>query len=375
MKYVFQIFTGDLSEKSLADPQSIIAKLTKAYEAGKLAGVLCGWTKDKTFYQTLGEQLHKWGVPMYLKIAVFSELAGYKEFDPMFDYYGKPMKPYILNPEEAFEFRCPTSIRNRGVLMEIFNESFSNLPFDGIFLDRIRYSSFLSGVAGIGGCFCPECVKRYEAAGIPVDELRKRLIQLESKKDLQLHAYENGKWILEDPLLQAFFDVKCQIITEALTEYAAYFHERGMKIGFDLFAPAFGYFCGQNAQKLRQVADFVKPMMYRHTDAPAGLPFERERMILAAGEQVGKQMDQLAGESADRFYDFVKRELSWMKQQEGCAVWPGIEANYIEPIALIRPRQLHENVQLLSSLGYDTMVASWNLNKIPEENLAALLDE
>ena len=224
MKYVFQIFTGDLSEKSLADPQEIIRKLTKAHKAGKLAGVLCGWTKDKAFYQILGEQLHKWGVPMYLKIAVFSELSGYKEFEPMIDYYGKPMKPYVLNPEESFEFRCPLSQHNRNVLNEIYNESFSDIPFDGIFLDRIRYSSFLSGVAGIGGCFCPECVKRYEAAGIPVDELRQRLIQLEAEKDLQLSAYENGRWILEDPLLQAFFDVKCQIISEALKEYADYFH-------------------------------------------------------------------------------------------------------------------------------------------------------
>ena len=114
--------------------------------------------------------------------------------------------------------------------------------------------------------------------------------------------------------------------------------------------------------------------MYRHTDAPAGLPFERERMIFAAGEQVGGQMDQLVGESSEHFRGFVTQELSWMKAQEGCAVWPGIEANYIEPIALIHPGQLQENVHLLSSLGYDTMVASWNLNKIPEENLDTLLE-
>ena len=147
-----------------------------------------------------------------------------------------------------------------------------------------------------------------------------------------------------------------------------------MKIGFDLFAPAFGYFCGQNAQELRQFADFVKPMMYRHTDAPAGLPFERESMVLAVGEQVGGQMDQLVGDSREHFKGFVTQELNWLKLQEGCEVWPGIEANYIEPIALIRPGELLENLQLLTSLGYDTMVASWNLNKIPEENLDTLLE-
>ncbi len=374
MKYVFQIFTGDLTEKSLADPQQIIDKLAMAHEAGKLAGVLCGWTKDEDFYLKVGEQLHQWGVPIYLKIAVFSELSGYKKFDPMIDYYGKPMEPYVLNPEESFEFRCPASDCNRNTLVEIYNQSYAHLPFDGIFLDRIRYSSFLSGIAGIGGCFCSECVKRYEAAGIDVEKLKARLIQLESKKDLQLNGYRSGIWSVEDPLLDAFFKVKCEIIEESLKEYADYFHGRGMKIGFDLFAPAFGYFCGQNVQKLRQYADFVKPMMYRFTDAPAGLPFERERMVAAAGYQVAEQLDKFAGSAENHFQDFVKREVTWMQREEGCEVWPGIEANYIEPIALIQPEMICENVRALKTLGVETMVASWNLNKIPYENMKALLE-
>ncbi len=374
MKYVFQIFTGDLSEKSLADPKQILQKLTIVHKAGKLAGVLCGWTKDEEFFQVLGEQLHQWGIPMYLKIAVFSELTGYQSFDPMIDYYGEPMKPYVLNPEESFEFRCPLSRKNRDALLHIYEQHYAHLPFDGIFLDRIRYSSFISGVAGIGGCFCSECTKRYEAAGIDVEQLKARLIQLEEEKDLQLKAYNQGEWTLEDPLLDAFFKVKGEIIEESLKEYADHFHGLGMKIGFDLFAPAFGYFCGQNAQRLRQFADFVKPMMYRHTTAPAGLPFEKDRMVSAAGVRAGEEFEHMAGSSEEQFKNFVTKELQWMKTEKGCSVWPGIEANYIEPIALITPELLQDNLCLLKSLGYDTMVASWNLNRIPMENLMALLD-
>ncbi len=374
MNYVFQIFTGDLTERSLVDPKQIIDKLAMAHEAGKLAGVLCGWTKDENFYLKIGEQLHQWGVPIYLKIAVFSELTGYKQFDPMIDYYGKPMEPYVLNPDESFEFRCPASIRNRNTLVEIYNQSYAHLPFDGIFLDRIRYSSFLYGIAGIGCCFCPECVKRYEAVGIDVEKLKARLIQLESEKDLQLNGYRNGVWCVKDPLLDAFFKVKCEIIDESLKEYADYFHGRGMKIGFDLFAPAFGYFCGQNVQKLRQYADFVKPMMYRFTDAPAGLPFERGCMVEAAGYQVAEQLDKFAGNAENHFQEFVQREVTWMQNEGGCEVWPGIEANYIEPIALIQPEMIRENVRILKTLGVETMVASWNLNRIPYENMKALLE-
>lgn len=181
-----------------------------------------------------------------------------------------PAAPYVLNPQESFEFRCPASPRNRRALIDIYNESFADLPFDGIFLDRIRYSSFLSGVAGIGGCFCPECVKRYEAAGISVDQLRQRLALLEAGEPLPLAAYAGGP-----------------------------------KGGFE---------------------------------------------------------------------ELVRRELTWLGQERGCSVWPGIEANYIEPIALIGPEQIRQNLRLLQSLGYEQIVVSWNLNRIPPENMEALLD-
>ncbi len=52
-----------------------------------------------------------------------------------------------------------------------------------------------------------------------------------------------------------------------------------MKIGIDTFSPFISYFTGQDLEKLQEVADFIKPMMYRTTKAPAGLPFEFERFI------------------------------------------------------------------------------------------------
>ena len=373
-RLVFQIFTGDLTEQSLADPDLIISKLTMAQEAGRLGGVLCGWSRDRAFYEKLGEKLHAWGVPLYLKIAAFSELKGYRNFDPMIDYHGDPMEPYVLNPQESFEFRCPSSNRNRSALLELFQESFAQLPLDGVFLDRIRYPSFLSGIAGIGGCFCPDCVKRYQEAGIDVDQLRSKLSNLAMHRNLQLKSYEKGCWQLKNPVLDAFFNVKGQVIQEALAGYVTYFHSQNLKVGFDLFAPALGYFCGQNVQKLRQLADFIKPMMYRYTDAPAGLPFELGRLEQAAGLSAAEQFKRQAGGSRAHEEELVKRELFWLREEPGCPVWPGVEANYIEPIALITPQQIRDNIQLLESLGYTQMVASWNLARIPEENMKALLE-
>lgn len=374
MKLTFQLFTGDLTPESLADADSVLAKLEAANKAGKLAGVFCGWSTDSAFYQQLSEKLHSWGVPFYLKMAVFSELKGWQSFDPMIDFSGNQMEPYVLNPQESFEFRCPASKHNQEAVVALYDQYFSHIPFDGIFLDRIRYSSFLSGMAGIGGCFCPDCQKRYAQAGIAVNELRQRLQDLQrGASHLNLKAYEKGCWQMEDPVLDAFFRVKSQILEEALQNLTAAFHARNLQVGFDLFAPSLGYFCGQNVQRLRQIADFVKPMMYRYTLAPAGIPFEKERFVRAAGEEAGKRFEKLAGSCRKDALELMQRELTWLSEEPGCPVWPGIEANYIEPIAKIKPQQIRENLQLLQTLGYEQIVVSWNLAKIPQENMEALL--
>ena len=375
MKLIFQIFTGDLTPKSLAAPQMIIDQLRQAHEAGRLAGVLCGWSTDANFYWQLSDVLHSWGVPLYLKIAVFSELKGYQEFDPMVDFNGFLMPPYVLNPQESFEFRCPSSARNINAPVELYDTQFSHIPFDGIFLDRIRYSSFISGIAGIGGCFCPECETQYAKAGIEIGKLCQRLRSLQTgDSQICLRAYDKGRWEIEDPILDAFFKIRKQIIERALNTLTERFHARGLQVGFDLFAPAMGYFCGQDMQRLRQIADFVKPMMYRYTTAPAGLPFEWERLRLAAGSAAAEQFENLAGDSQGNYQGLMQRELAWMRQESGCPVWPGIEANYIEPIAEIHSEQIRENIRLLTALGYDQIVASWNLARIPQSNMKALLE-
>lgn len=370
MKLIFQVFTGDLTPQSQVNAEWILQRLEPAYQAGKLAGVLCGWSSDRNLYTELAGQLHAWGVPLYLKLAVFSELRDYAAYDAILDYQDQAAAAYRLNPQESFEFRCPASERNRRVLTDLYEQRFAGLPVDGVFLDRIRYPSFLSGIAGIGGCFCPECVRRYRKAGLDVGELRRCLQRVKEERSLELTAYQEGVWQLADPQLDALMKIKCDIIEEAIASYAQYFHNLGFQVGLDLFTPALGYFCGQNVQKLRQHADFVKPMMYRYTDAPAGLPFELRCLEKAAGSQAAKQFIELAGGEKD----WIRQELVWMNQTVGCPVWPGIEANYIEPIACIRPEQIRQNRMMLEELGYERMVASWNLTRIPEDNLRALTE-
>ena len=53
-----------------------------------------------------------------------------------------------------------------------------------------------------------------------------------------------------------------------------------MIVGADIYAPFLAYHVGQNTKKISEVVDFIKPMMYRYTEAPAGMRDVYKRQII-----------------------------------------------------------------------------------------------
>lgn len=374
MKYVFQIFTGDLSEKSLADPNALVDQLAPFHTQGKLKAVLAGWSLDKDFYRVLGKQLKEWNVPLFFKTAVFSELGPIHGLDPMIDFRGNAMEPYHLNDEENFLFRCPSSKKNRQVIVDLYDKEMKDLGFSGIFLDRIRYNSLIGGIEGVGGCFCENCQKIYRETGLDIERVKKKLEKASQENHLGLKAYGNGKWTLEDPELDQFFHIRCGILTDSVSYFAREFHQRGLKIGLDLFTPALGYFAGQDVLTLSQEVDFIKPMLYRYTDAPAGIPFEVRALSKALGEKAYQVFLTECGSLEKDAEEFVHKELQVLRESN-CDVYAGMEVNTVEPIVEITPDRVKEELRILKEHNVKTMVPSWNLQKMTKECLEVLAME
>ena len=372
MQYLFQIFTGDLCEKSPTEAEPLLEKLEPFYKTGKLQGVLCGWSLDKDFYRAMRQRLSEWNVPFFFKTAVFSELAGLPGLDAMIDHDGRSMEPYVLNEQERFLFRCPSSAANRRAVVDLYDREMADIGFDGVFLDRIRMNSMLAGVRGIGGCFCPRCEERYRQAGLDPEHLKNALRRAENE-GIALEAYREGRWALADPELDAFFRVRCALITESVRYFADEFRKRGLKLGLDLFTPVFGYFAGQDVQALSAIADFIKPMEYRYTDAPAGIPFEHRMLGRTAGGQAFAKVLAETGSAEDDHAGLVRAELAFLKKC-ACRVYPGMEVNTVEPIVHITPERVRSEIAMLREAGFDGMVPAWDLNRMPAENLAVLLE-
>ena len=132
----------------------------------------------------------------------------------------------------------------------------------------------------------------------------------------------------------------------------------------DLYAPFMAPFVGQDYAILAQHANFIKPMLYRMTDAPAGMGFEygllRKTLPGAAG------YPDFAMDVA-----FLDSQLKAMEPYP-CGKYPGIEINYREGVAETTPAYVTESLDAVMRHGFEGAVLSWNIMEAPGAHIDCL---
>lgn len=385
---ILQIFTGGYSEHRVSY-ENIEKKLSTLLERMPVEAVIIGWSCEQNLYRKVIGFLKEQGVKCFLWLPVFSEtgVLDSRAVRLMTDQ-GAETGSYHLAEGENFEFYCPNKHINRDAFLEIYEKHFAGLGFDGVFLDKIRYGTFANGLGGVFSCFCSECMEKYKKAGLDVTELKTEMARIRSQREvygqkpLRIQAYSKGSYQFVNSVWAKFFETKADCITEALKEIIGYFHHRNMLVGIDVFAPFLGYFAGQDAKGLSELVDFVKPMMYRITQAPAGLPFETDCLIRETGgcedETALKALKEsflctigCGSEVLGAFdLEFVKQELLFMAKLPA-PVYCGIEINRND-VAPAKPDYVRENLEAFSALPICGFVLSWDLLSAPEENLEVI---
>lgn len=387
---IIQIFTGGY-QKQEATYEQIEAKLRPILEQIPVTAVLIGWSVDQELYRKTLELVHQYQTELYLWLPVLSEVGLLRPASLLRDCEGKEVKSYQLKESENFEFYCPGEAVNRNNVIDIYETYFSDIGFDGVFLDKIRYGSFANGLSGVFSCFCSACMKRYQERGLDtrglMGEMHKLMQGMEEYQHtpLNITAYQNGTYQFQEPVWEQFFELKADFIHEALQEITTYFRAKKMKIGMDVLSPFLGYFVGQDYRRLKELTDFMKPMMYRVTAAPAGLPFEYESILTATikehrnGDQraAGIRFEDILGISKGmrgRFdLDFVKAELAYLEALD-IPIYCGIEVNKIDEIAPVTPEYIKENINQLEAVNINGFVLSWDILSAPDTNIEAVYD-
>ena len=361
--YIVQVSLGGWDAPDYAADQ-IVSRIDTVCSLIPVEKVIIGWSLDKETYRQVGEFLHARGIRMLLWLPVFAETEEVCDNSPAVDLWGDVPANYDLAAGEGFRFNCPTDPKNISNVIGLYDRYFSDCGFDGVFLDRIRTQSFVSGVSGVLSCGCPLCVERYAAEGIDLGAVK---AAWEAKGDrffsVTGYAPETG-FCFEDPLAAAFFEAKGHIVSGAVAAVADSLRSRGLEIGMDLYAPFMAPFVGQDYAILSRHADFIKPMLYRATFAPAGMGFEYELMRKAVPGAAGYpdfEMDVA----------FLESQLKAMESCP-CAKFPGIEINRIEGIAPTSPAYVTESLDAVMRHGFSGAVLSWNIMEAPDAHIACL---
>lgn len=361
--YVVQVSLGSWHSPDYTAEQ-IVSRLDTVCRMVPVGKVIIGWSLDKDIYREVGEYLHEKGIRMLLWLPVFAETEEVCDNSPGVDLWGEIPANYDLAAGEGFRFNCPSDPQNIANVVALYDRCFSDCGFDGVFLDRIRTQSFVSGVGGVLNCGCPLCEARFAEEGVDLAQVRK---EWETRGDafFSVSGYtpESG-FVFENPLATAFFKAKGHIVSESVAAVADSLRSRGLEVGLDLYAPFMAPFVGQDYAILSRHADFIKPMLYRQTFAPAGMGFEYELLRKSVPGATGYpdfKMDVA----------FLESQLQAMESCP-CAKYPGIEINYVEKFAPTSPEYVRESLDAVMRHGFNGAVLSWNIMEAPEKMLSLL---
>ncbi|MDE5908243.1 MAG: hypothetical protein K2H52_05820 [Lachnospiraceae bacterium] len=372
MKKLIQIYTGGVSGRNISIQQ--IQQKLDSLESNRADGIIVGWSLEQQIYKWLRTYTKDRGIELYLWFQVLAEFKSLGDFEDVRTLNGKTLRSAAFDGDEEFSFYCPSNPNTYKSLIEIFERHFSDIGFDGVLLDRIRFPSLAVDRNALFSCTCPFCMEKLAKRGVGRKDIEEayRKIKQDAEKGaiFCIKEYKNGKYTFYSREVEEYLNVRTGLITDIVKSLADYFREKGMKVGLDLFAPFLSIFVGQDYTELSRSADFMKPMLYRHTYTPAGMQYELDGM---AGEMAGS-MKQIIGMEDGRLTDFMEKELEAVIKLSDCEIYAGMEVHTAKDLPLVRPQSVKEGTKLIEKMRCAGRVASWNILEASKENLLAFME-
>ena len=359
--YIVQVSLGGWHNPGYT-AEEIIDRLDQVTSQITVSKVIIGWSITPEIYQKVGDYLHAKNIAMLLWLPVFAETEEMCSNTPAVDLEGNIPANFNLTEGEAFLFSCPSDPQNAKNILAIYDQYFATCQFDGVFLDRIRTQSFVGGVSGVLSCGCPRCAEKFKEEGVDLKEVAQAASQ-DGFWDVENYTPEQG-FTFKHPLAAKYFKAKGHIVSGAVAAIADSLKKRTGTIGMDLYAPFMAQFVGQDYAILSSHADFIKPMLYRKTNAPAGMGFEYALLKQALPEAEG--YPEFAQD-----IDFLHSQLQAMEPYQ-CGKYPGLEINYREGVAETSAEYVRESAQAIKEHGFNGAVLSWNIMEAPDAHIKAL---
>jgi len=356
LSYVLQIHTGSF-EHAHTDFKYIQDKIESIIHEKDIKAVIFGWHLHPSLNQQILDYFHKKDIECYFWLPVLSEVDLIKDSIAITDYEGKQGQSVQVIEDESFSFLCPTHHENYQNVCEIYEEYLEKLDFDGIFLDKIRFPSFANGYNEGFGCFCESCEEFFNKHQVDIKKIKEKISQHDESL-LKGQYDEYGHYLFDDKQVNLFYQARTKMISQCIGNLCDYFHQKDLKVGLDIYAPFFAYHCGQDIYELSKKADFLKPMFYRFTQAPAGMQYEYDAYKQYFNDSTKFQLEPISLDSLKMQSQFLEKAL--------CDVYPGVEVNTIENICDTNQLRFLENKMFFEKY-FDRLVCCWNCLLINDE--------
>lgn len=398
-----QIVLNNISHNFLQRDDYLKKKLSLAKNVLDLDALIVWPDSDKKNLDLTLEICSELKMKTYLWYPILADISLFKissdqtveTFDGLHGYGVNGCWKKLGQGEEDFLFLCPNNEEMVRKIFHHYQQQIVEGSFDGVFLDRIRFPSPANGLETLFTCFCPFCLDKFHSDyhedlnhyRNQAKSIFQELIAIDIK---DLFAYHSLSDIFIRNNLKRFFDFRQKSIYKIAMIFANEAKKRGKLVGLDLFTPSLASLVAQDYRLLAKTCDWMKPMLYCHTSGPAGLPLELYCFMKAIlnlnpslneGQLIQEISRMLGVQLPDRINSLLKKgvpeNIIYQERQiirdfdlpESVKIYIGLEAIQITGIGHINKSILEKYLSSALEADLDGILISWNLLKIPDENL------
>lgn len=376
-------------------PEAVRLRLQAAFDQLPIALVLLGWNAPRSLVDACASvtaqhnaRLFLWH-PLLTSDGVFTPHPAWQPVG----LSGEAVPGYQNDPE--FTFACPNHPLAREAALERLFSVLHGKPFQGVFLDRIRFPSPAAAPDRHLACFCESCCQAASQEGLDLEAVRLFLAgplsQPEAGQALVMSLMNPQPKGTEPSLLERFLDFRQRSIHRIVQEAAQIACGQGMAVGLDCFSPSLSRMVGQDLTALEPCCEWIKTMTYTHTLAPAGLPFEllgladwlitryqlSEEQVLhflteASGFPYPASLEGLRSQGLPA--QAIPAEVQLGRFQRIKRLLVGVALVDIPGINTVSTSQHAADLNACRTSGADGLVLSWDLWHITPERLEQVAD-
>jgi hypothetical protein len=298
---------------------------------------------------------------------------------------------------ETFRFACPNNPVAQAKTLTRLRELLSRYPFDGVFLDKIRFPSPANGLEEVVSCFCDHCRRAAAAIGLDLGEVarifERGLSAFETPRPWG-RQMERASWLAilagDGSLLSRFLRFRSDSIERLVAQAHAEASRFGRRLSIDLFSPGLAPLVGQDYGSLAKYCDWVKPMTYRVAQGPAGLRLEIPALVEGATRMLGLSEASILAWASRHLPGFEADTLRLTREHAvpmpviapeiahavrlayPVPVLFGLELVCHPGVVEITPEQVIDMVRAGREANADGAILSWDLMHAPMDGVRAL---